>query len=554
LAKLASRLTRIIQPQRLAVHIVAALVFGLSLLLYLITLAPGVVWQHYGQDGGELVSASLMLGVAHPPGYPTYLMIGHLFWRATFFDSPAFTFNLLSALSAAIAVVGFYYLTTILCHMLDKESRRSYLLLIVSAGSSLTFATSSVFWSQAVIAEVYTMNSAFFCLALLLAVMTVGARSSASSFDVFNMGGRNYVGATVSRWIFNYGTLLSGICIGVGMGNHLTIVFLAPPLLLYYFYAEGLRVRPLFAFIGGIFIGLMVYAYLPLRAGIIGLPINWGRTDTLEGFVWQITAVPYQDKVFGVASGEIGDRLWSWAWMTVDQMTLLGVVVSIVGLLAMARVWPGIAMTKINVALIYVIYSVSYATSDSYTYLIPVYGIMGVLLGLGWYTLGDQLVKRLADDPRRKITIWALVLSLALTLPIFNVATNYAATDVSENTEAFDYVQGVFNNIESNAVLVATGDNEVFAIWYGHYSEAMGPKVSVIVAPLLQYDWYWDTLAQQHPGRIPEVMPKTYDERILQIVKQNIGNRPVYFTYVDAAIESDFDVQEVDQVYRVSSR
>ena len=61
MAKLASRLIRIIQPQRLAVHIVAALVFGLSLLLYLITLAPGVVWQHYGQDGGELVSASLML-------------------------------------------------------------------------------------------------------------------------------------------------------------------------------------------------------------------------------------------------------------------------------------------------------------------------------------------------------------------------------------------------------------------------------------------------------------------------------------------------------------
>ena len=235
-------------------------------------------------------------------------------------------------------------------------------------------------------------------------------------------------------------------------------------------------------------------------------------------------------------------------------MTLLGVVVSIVGLLAMARVWPGIAMTKINVALIYVIYSVSYATSDSYTYLIPVYGIMGVLLGLGWYTLGDQLVKRLADDPLRKITIWALVLSMALTLPIFNIATNYAETDVSENTEAFDYVQDVFNNIESNAVLVATGDNEVFAIWYGHYSEGMGPRVSVIVAPLLQYDWYWETLTQQHPGRIPEVMPKTYEERILQIVKQNIGSRPVYFTYVDGAIESEFDVQEIDRVYRVASQ
>ena len=548
------RFSAIVRSQSLAMHVVATGVFGLSFLLYLMTLAPDVVWAHYGQDGGELVSASLMLGVAHPPGYPTYLMLGHLFWRVTFFDSPAFTFNLLSALNASISVVGFYYLTTILCRLLHKDLRHSYLILVLSAGASLTFATSSVFWSQAVIAEVYTMNSLFFCFVLLLAVMNVGIRSEGHLFDTFRIGGANYPGATVSKWIAKYGVYFSGVCIGVGMGNHLTIVFLLPPILLYYFYAEGIRARPIFAFIGGVLTGLVVYLYLPVRAGVIGLPINWGRTDTLEGFIWQISAVPYQDKLFGISSEEAVDRLSSWAWMTIDQMTLLGVIISILGLFALARIWPGIMMTKINIALIYVIYSVSYATSDSYTYLIPVYGVMGVLLGVGWCAMGVQLVKWLSDDPRKKVAIWALVLSMALTLPIFNIATNYATTDVSQNTQAADYVREVFDTIDSNSVLIATGDNEVFAIWYGHYSEGLGPRVSVIVAPLLQYEWYWETLTQQHPGRIPKVMPETYEDRIVEIVRGNVKNRPVYLTYVDSAVEAQFDMQQADRVYRVVPR
>ena len=143
---------------------------------------------------------------------------------------------------------------------------------------------------------------------------------------------------------------------------------------------------------------------------------------------------------------------------------------------------------------------------------------------------------------------------MALTLPIFNIATNYATTDVSQNTQAADYVREVFDTIDSNSVLIATGDNEVFAIWYGHYSEGLGPRVSVIVAPLLQYEWYWETLTQQHPGRIPKVMPETYEDRIVEIVRGNVKNRPVYLTYVDSAVEAQFDMQQADRVYRVVPR
>jgi hypothetical protein len=54
-------------------------------------------------DNGEFQLVAWKLGIAHPPGYPLYTMIGWLFSR--FFASPAFALNLLSAILAAITLV-----------------------------------------------------------------------------------------------------------------------------------------------------------------------------------------------------------------------------------------------------------------------------------------------------------------------------------------------------------------------------------------------------------------------------------------------------------------
>src|SRR5512141_590551 len=69
------------------------------LILYFATLAPNVL----AADNGEFQLVAWKLGIAHPPGYPLYTLIGFLFTR--FFASPAFAMNLLSAIIAAITLV-----------------------------------------------------------------------------------------------------------------------------------------------------------------------------------------------------------------------------------------------------------------------------------------------------------------------------------------------------------------------------------------------------------------------------------------------------------------
>ena len=66
--------------------------------LYLRTLCPTVYWY----DSAELVTAAVTLGITHPPGYPVYTWLGHLFtWLPL---DAAVAVNAMSAAFGAAAV------------------------------------------------------------------------------------------------------------------------------------------------------------------------------------------------------------------------------------------------------------------------------------------------------------------------------------------------------------------------------------------------------------------------------------------------------------------
>src|SRR5258707_15234108 len=66
-----------------------------ALVVYSRTLAPSVPTG----DSGELITVAGVLGIAHPPGYPLFSMLGHLFTPLPS-GSPPLRVNLLSALFA----------------------------------------------------------------------------------------------------------------------------------------------------------------------------------------------------------------------------------------------------------------------------------------------------------------------------------------------------------------------------------------------------------------------------------------------------------------------
>ena len=70
-----------------------ASIFGfIVLIIYVNTAFPTVA----SGDSGELCFTSCSLGVAHPPGYPLFIMVGFLFTKIIPFGSPGFRVNCVS--------------------------------------------------------------------------------------------------------------------------------------------------------------------------------------------------------------------------------------------------------------------------------------------------------------------------------------------------------------------------------------------------------------------------------------------------------------------------
>src|SRR5512144_2758952 len=89
-----------LEPARLGCVIMA---------VYLTTMAPGFTWANGGADGGDLIAAAATGGVAHPTGYPLYLLLAR-FFQFLPLGSLAFRTNLMSAIMAILAAWLIYEL------------------------------------------------------------------------------------------------------------------------------------------------------------------------------------------------------------------------------------------------------------------------------------------------------------------------------------------------------------------------------------------------------------------------------------------------------------
>jgi len=149
----------------------AAAVFLAALVVYIWTLAPTVTLV----DSGELIVVAQGLGVAHPPGFPLWVMLAH-FASLVPFGNVAARINFSSALFAALAcavltlVVAELGITTSYAATAKKrgaqqrkssgDSGISHLLTLAPAlGAGLLMTFSRTLWSYATITEVYTLNT-----------------------------------------------------------------------------------------------------------------------------------------------------------------------------------------------------------------------------------------------------------------------------------------------------------------------------------------------------------------------------------------------------------
>lgn len=414
-----------------------ALFVGLtSLAAYLLTLAPTVA----SNDAGRFQTASPLLGIGHPTGYPTFIIFGKLFTLLPLGDV-AYRVNLMAAVFGGMAAVLLY----LVCRGIGAAR-------IPAAGSALVFAFSATFWSQATLGEVYTMNAFF---ALLITLLLLRWRGSGSASNI----------------------VLAAFVYGVSFGNNAGMVLFGPMfLVLLISGGKGrITVARLLSGAAALLAGLSVYAYVPLR-GFTGAWSNYGDPVNDWEDVWTVVSgARFQglmDPSFGTVIGNLGGFLYQFSAQAPEPFGY-----ALLGLLAVGGTGGGIRLfikergaRPVAVAFglglaATLLYALSYEIDDIAVYYIPVYMILSVLLSVGVSGAGRLKFAR----PRAAVVpVFAAALVLGL---------NFAPSDRSQYYEERTRSEDILRALPEDAVLY--GKVEIIPVTYLTEVEDDRPDVTL---------------------------------------------------------------------------
>ena len=400
------------------------------------------------EDDGLFVLSSYFLGVEHPPGYPLFTLIGKLFTLLPF-GSVAYRVHLASAFFGALSCGVLW-----MCVRLLVEGR------LPATLAAFALGLSPVFWSQSIIAEVYTLNTFLYLVLAYLGLRAcppVGAAPAASR---------------LLAWM--------AFLFGLSLSNHWPLMLLAAPafaVLLWPLRQALLNRLPLLLLLVGL--GLLPYAWLVVLSWG-GLPISfYGPIESFSEF-WHLVSRAGYAQVDASPTANWLDRLKFFQFLAVQlvvQFAGVGTALALVGFMLQRRAFGARISGFLTVAFVMptvvllVLLSFEYNSVSKHTfhvYPLPAYAVVALWMALGF----AWLVQRLSVAPAHRAAGLALVLAA-----IFAVAsrTNLRA----DHDWAARYSQVVIDTLPQDAVLFVKGDADVGSIAYFHMVEQWRPDITL---------------------------------------------------------------------------
>lgn len=280
-------------------------------------------------------------------------------------------------------------------------------------------------------------------------------------------------------------------------------------------------------------------------------------------------------------------------WSPLAQRLLAGLFL-LVGLGGARRHWladrrSAMAMTALvltlSVALVFYLnfkwgYSQPYSGLEHEVrerdyFFIASFAAWGVWVGMGLAAMAEAIAKRV---PQRG---WAYATPVFL-LALIPLLGNRISASRAGETVARDYARDLLESVDPYALIITSGDNDTFPLWHAQEAQGIRRDVSVMVLTLANTNWYLSQLNRRppvpYPGApaptapwmsrlyrvpgdtYPDSLPPyalldkpvagavgpitvTVDPRqlgrpflgrnelaVLQIIKDQLGKRPIYFS------------------------
>lgn len=250
--------------------------------------ATGSFW-----DCGEFVAAADKLQLPHPPGAPTFVLLGRFFivLFGNHPDKAAHAVNMMSAFASGFTILFLFWTITHFARKMfvtvGEVMTSEQIFTVMSAGvvGALAYCFSDSFWFSAVEGEVYGLSSFFTALVFWLMLKWEHADEKAGK----DLAARS----RADRWIV-FIFFMMGLSIGVHLLNLLTIPAIV---MIYYFRRYQYKLwGAIFAFIiGCVITGLVqvvIIQYSMKAAGIMDIfAVNDFHLSFFSGFAFYFIAI-----------------------------------------------------------------------------------------------------------------------------------------------------------------------------------------------------------------------------------------------------------------------
>lgn len=522
------------------------------LALYLSTVYPSVT----GGDSGELTVTACNLGIAHPPGYPTYSMLGWAWLQAMGVIAPlaqkAYLMNCMCAAFGAAAAGVVAWTTAELASSQERTSWSRLRSATVGIYAGVCFAAMPTVWLYSIQGEVFALNNLLCAVLIALTVRYFRAEEAlrqtrqkiatskkageAKKANVSTSQPAAHPMSSLSPRTLVLLAYLGAFLCGVALTNQHTTVF--PVLVTSAFVTWSLRSNSLLTasrilrLVVCVLCGMSPYAYLFIRSQWRVMD-SWGDQRTLSGFLIHLLRREYG--TFQLAASEISvdpgmmSRLAVYAANMRAEMMIITPLLAVIGVFAALRDESSATRrSALVMALSYVFYVVVFhklANLDLRPLFLGVQARfwqqanMHVLIfsGIGVKYMADraqQIVARYSNGgPRRSSDrssastsmsasrlsgMLTLIYTLAFT--VAQVGLQYPMHDHHANDSFSVQGRAMLDSFPPNSIVLLNGDLNNNLAKYAQQCEGARPDVSLISLQLMSWDWFVPMQRDNYPN------------------------------------------------------
>ncbi|MBI5244468.1 MAG: DUF2723 domain-containing protein [Elusimicrobia bacterium] len=450
------------------------------------------------RDSGDMAASAITLGVSHPPGYPFFTLAARGWLEVFPLGNAAYRLHVFSALLGAGACAALFLAFFSMSRSLGG-----------GLCAALLLAFAPAFHHLSLVSEMYSL-SAF--LASLLAALTLRASACPPQ-----------------------GLCAAALLLGLGMGSHQTLLAAAPLLL-----ASGLeRLSPfrkpraprlrLWGLLAGFFLlGLLIYAYLPLRSAT-DPALNWGEPHSLRNFLRMLTRADYGGVrlhperpagVFSLSGWAEGLRLS--AKIFAGELGVSGLILLLAGALGARRSLAAGALAAFLLSgPIFIVWAnLDPGSPETYAILEP-HLVLPLLFAAALAGLGAQSLLR------RSWGVWKTACAFLALAALWWVPRSGAPLSHRHDFSAWDYGAGLLDSIPQGSLLVDPDDPTAFTLSYMLHAHGRRPDV----VPFLGFRtrWGYEQFRRRHPALLPPYEIRSGQEFLAAAVSKALREeRPIY--------------------------